>query len=353
MPPPSVTVLVPTFERAGLVGQTIDSVLAQDYPSLELLVLDDGSSDETPEILERYAREHPERFRWERHENMGQARTINRGFELAHGELVGYLSSDDVLLPGALERLVGELDEHPDAVLAYPAYRVIDAAGGPIDTVTPPEYSRRESVRLGDTIVGAGGLFRRSALEQVGGWDPSYRYLGDFDFWFRLSAAGPFRRITEPLAAWRRHDAALTIAGRGIEMSRERIRLVEEIYAGEVEPDLAEAREEAFRNAYVLAAVAAGPGLNRAGERYYISDSHARRVSAASGSQNPEMKVAEMRERLAAQRQTIDELRARNAQLKTALGERRPLLRRAAELTPRRLRPLARQLYDNTTRPAA
>lgn len=342
---PSVTIVVPTYDRAGLLERAIDSILAQDYPSLDVLVLDDGSSDATPEILARYAAEHPARLSWKRHDNIGQARTLNRGFEAAHGDLVGYLSSDDLLLPGAVTRLAGVLAEDRDAVLAYPAYRVIDASGETLDTITPPAYSSRESVRLGDTIVGPGALFRRTALERVGGWDPSLRYLGDLDFWLRLAHAGELRLVPEPLACWRRHGGALTVADEGIAMARERIRIVEDLYAGEVSSGLAAVRTEAYRNAYVLAAVVAGPGLNAAGQRYFISDSHARRVSETSGPADPEVKLAEMRERVATQRATIEALRKSNEQLMDALAERRPLLRRAAEITPRSLQPYARRLF--------
>jgi glycosyltransferase involved in cell wall biosynthesis len=342
---PSVTIVVPTLDRAGLLERAVESVLAQDHPRLELLVLDDGSTDATPEVLARYAAEHPGRLRWERHPNMGQARTLNRGFEMARGELVGYLSSDDLLLPGALARLAGALAAEADAVLAYPAYHVIDAAGATVDTVTPIAYSRRESVRLGDTIVGPGALFRRAALDEVGGWDPDLRYLGDLDFWLRLCRVGEFRLVEEPLACWRRHEAAATLAGDGIEMARERIAVVERIYADDVPPELAEVRVEAYRNALILAAVVAGPGLNSPVERYHVFDSHARVISEAAGAAGPEAELDELRARVATQRSTIAELRRVNAELRATLAERRPLLSRAAGLTPRALRPYARRLF--------
>ncbi len=103
---PLVTIIVPAYNRAGgLLEETLDSILGQDYANLECLVLDDGSTDQTPQVLERYAEGHPQRMRWERHENMGQAKTINRGFEMARGELIGYLNSDDLFLPGAIAKL--------------------------------------------------------------------------------------------------------------------------------------------------------------------------------------------------------------------------------------------------------
>src|SRR3954452_11779618 len=127
---PLVTIIVPAYNRAGgLLEATLDSILAQDYSNLDVLALDDGSTDETPQVLERYADAHPGRMRWERHENMGQAKTLNRGFEMARGELIGYLNSDDLFLPGGIAKLAEQLVDEPDAALAYPAYRVIDEDG--------------------------------------------------------------------------------------------------------------------------------------------------------------------------------------------------------------------------------
>jgi uncharacterized coiled-coil protein SlyX len=350
---PSVTLIVPTRDRAGLVERTIESLLAQDYGALELIVLDDGSTDDTQRLLERYARSADGRFRWSRHQHMGQAQTLNRGFEMAEGELVGYVSSDDLLLPGAVTRLVEEIRDYPQAVLVYPTYRVIDEAGEVIGAMNPPEYSRAESVRLQDTIVGPGAIFRRGAVEQAGGWNPDYLYLGDFDFWLRLSGVGGFRRIPEPLACWRRHDGALTVANRGPDMAFERIRLLDELYAGDVPADLEEVRGEAYRNAFILAALVVAPGANSAGERYYVADSHARTVSSEAGPANPEAKIADLRRRLAEQERVIGDLTATANALRQELESGHPLLGLASRLAPTRLQLLARRLLHRGARPSA
>src|SRR5436190_11609912 len=118
--PPSVSIVLATHNRPDWLRLAIDSVLAQDYPDLELLVMDDGSTDRTPELLKQYARRNPsERFRFERHDNTGQARTLNRGWRIARGELLGYLSDDDLLAPGAVDRLVTEFED-PEIVAAFP-----------------------------------------------------------------------------------------------------------------------------------------------------------------------------------------------------------------------------------------
>ena len=192
---PLVTIIVPAYNRAGgLLEATLDSILGQDYENLECLVLDDGSTDSTPQVLERYAAAHPERMRWERHENMGQPKTLNRGFEMARGELIGYLNSDDLFLPGAVGKLAALLVENPEAALAYPAYRVIDQDDKVLADMMPPEYTAAEAIRLHNCIVNVGAIYRRRVVEEIGGWDVSFTYLADFDWCVRAYSAGPFLR---------------------------------------------------------------------------------------------------------------------------------------------------------------
>jgi len=326
--PERVTVVVPVYNRAGaLLSDALDSVLSQDYPNLDILAIDDGSTDETPDALADYASRHPDRFRWHRQENQGQAATLNRGYEMAEGSLLAYLSSDDVLLDGAISRLAAELDRNRQAVLAYPAYQVIDEAGEVVDTITPPEYSRVESVRLQDTIVGPGALFRADALRRAGGLRTDLRYLADKELWLRLNRVGPFVHVPEPLACWRRHGGALTVAEQGREMAEERLSILDSVFADEPEPELVAIRDQAYRNALVLSATVIAPGFNDPGERYFVVDRHAREISASAGAESTEERLASARDQLAAQRQRIADLQRE----KETLLKRRPLVRFVAD----------------------
>jgi glycosyltransferase involved in cell wall biosynthesis len=346
-----VTVLVPVYNRAGgLLEAALDSLLAQDYPNLEILAIDDGSTDATPDVLAEYAQHHPDRLRWTQQENRGQAATLNRGFAMAEGSLLAYLSSDDVLLEGAISRLAGELRANGDAVLAYPAYRVIDEGGGVIDTITPPEYSRVESIRLQDTIVGPGALYRADALRRAGPIRTDLRYLWDKELWLRLGRVGRFVRVPEPLACWRSHGGALTVAERGREMAEERLRILDGVFAEETDPQILAVRDQAYRNAFVLGAAVVGPGFNGPGERYFVVDRHAREVSARAGPESSEDRLAHAREQLAVLRRRIAELEREVQGLREALLERRPLTRLAYEHAPRPLRGLARRIWASGSR---
>src|SRR5438128_8121840 len=112
---PLLSIVTPSYNQAAYLEETIRSVLEQDYEPLEYVVLDDGSTDGSVEIAQRYA----DRLTLIRQENSGQPGALNRGFAKTSGELMGYLNSDDTLLPGAVETMVTELEREPEALLVY------------------------------------------------------------------------------------------------------------------------------------------------------------------------------------------------------------------------------------------
>ena len=305
MAKPSVTIVIPTYNRQEWLGEAIEGVLRQDYEPLDLLVLDDGSTDDTPTLLERYTQKHPDRFRFVRHEHMGEARTSNRGFELARGELVGRFCDDDRVLPGAVRKLADALMADPAAVGAYGAWHYIDEHGEIIDTYYPIEYSIVDSLRLMDFIVGPGSLFRRRLVQEVGGYNPAVNYCMDWDFTLRMATRGPLRRVREPLYEWRHHPGrAGGEEGHGPDHAREYVELLERTLARkevqeelERRPDYDTIRTQAYRSAYILAAWAAGPGMNGSPEeRFYVADRHWRSNLEREGSDaDLEAQVAELR----------------------------------------------------------
>lgn len=268
-----VTIIVPTYERAGFVETAIESVLRQDHRELEVVAIDDGSTDETPEVLRRIAaRNDAARFRWLRHDNVGQAATINRGLELARGELIGYLSSDDYLLPGAVSRLVRAAQEHPEADVVYPWNNVVDASDRVIDTLTFVEHTLVDAVRWGACLIGSGALVRRRYYERVGGWDPEYASGPDFEWWIR-GGDTRFVCVPEPLAVWRTHSGSLTTTTDAVRRTREQLRMLDELYArDDVSPELLAVRNQAY--ASVL--IAGGAVLQSASDEQPRFDVHDR-----------------------------------------------------------------------------
>lgn len=224
---PLVSIVVPAYNAGSFLRASIDSILAQTYPRVELLVLDDGSTDQTRDILAGYG----DRFFWESHPNRGQAATLNKGWDLARGEILSYLSADDLLKPEAVHAAVELLVRHPEVVMAYGDYELIDAAGRVLRTVNAPEFDYRAMV--GEILVqpGPGVFFRRSAYRAAGGWDPDLRQIPDYDFWLRLGTVGPFRRVPRVLAEYRMHGESQSFVEPSREKAEECVRVMDKFYA--------------------------------------------------------------------------------------------------------------------------
>jgi glycosyltransferase involved in cell wall biosynthesis len=187
---PLVSVVVPTFNRAHLLPRVVESVLRQTYEAVEVVIVDDGSADGTPGLLEALAAEHGDRLRYVRQENAGCAAAINHGIEIARGELVAFIGSDDEWAPTAAETLVTALLGSPDAALVYsPAVEVF--AGGtervfePVAAGVPESFA---TAHFMNTNLRSGAfLFRRDVVAEVGGLDESLRHNEDSDFVQRVA----------------------------------------------------------------------------------------------------------------------------------------------------------------------
>ena len=239
---PLVSIVTPAYNQAEYLTETIESVLAQDYPNLEYIVLDDGSSDETPAILQRYNG----RIQHERHSNMGQARTLNKGWERARGAYLGYLSSDDLLYPGAVRQLVGLLESDSSIVCAFPDANLIDDRSRVTKKNVCRPFDLAEIVVRQECYIGPGALFRRSAFEIVGGWRSELKLAPDREFWIRVASQGRIEMTPNVLAGYRLHPQSISYKDVGEEVGREYLLVLDEYYSsGDVPPELAARRDEA------------------------------------------------------------------------------------------------------------
>jgi GT2 family glycosyltransferase len=255
-PPPLVSIITPTYNRADYLDQTMQSVLAQDYPRLEYIVLDDGSRDDTPALLARYAG----RLRWETHANMGETRTVNKGFGLAAGDIIAVVNSDDPLLPGAVSAAVTCLEAHPEALAAYPDWQRIGPDGAALGTMQVREFDYAYMLTHHHCLVGPGAFIRRRGLQAVGGRDPQYRYVADLDFWLRLGLHGPLVRLPQVLATFREHPGSASSAARGAAMAREHVEMTRRFFARpDLPPALRPLRRQALAYAHFVAAAQSGP----------------------------------------------------------------------------------------------
>lgn len=203
-----VTVITPSFNQAAYLEQTIQSVLGQGYPNLEYMVVDGGSTDGSVEIIQRYA--HHLAW-WVSERDQGQADAINKGFTRATGEIIGWLNSDDLYQPGALETAIEAFQSHPEAGIVFGDVLSIDAAGNAINLMRFDRYTLVDLLAF-RIISQPGVLMRRTVLEQAGFLDTRFHYMLDHHLWLRMARLAPLEYIPRVQACARFHAEAKNIA---------------------------------------------------------------------------------------------------------------------------------------------
>ena len=208
---PSVSLVVPTLNQGRFLRETLESALGQGLAGLQLLVQDAGSTDETLSILGEFRG----RVELVSEPDRGQADAINRGLARATGEVLGYLNSDDVLLPGALEAVGHAFEADPRRRFVYGRAAYVDEQGVRVGPCLTEEWSRE---RLADYcfVAQPAAFFRRSLWEEVGPFDVSLHHALDYDWWLRAAETlgdGEVSFLDRELAACRLHAGAKTVAG--------------------------------------------------------------------------------------------------------------------------------------------
>lgn len=265
--PPLVTVITPTFNRAAYIAETIESVLRQSHPRLEHIVVDDGSTDGTPEVLARYA----DRVRVVRQANAGEPHAVNHGFSLARGEILGVVNDDDPVFPELVSSMVEAFDSRPDVLVAYPDWLLIDADGKTLAENKVVEYRYLDMLRWHHCMPGPGTFFRRRCLELEGGRDPSFRLVGDFEFWLRVGLHGPFVHVPKTLATWRWHGGSASVTDKGPQMAAEHVRILDKLYArADLPPEVREAEAFARASACYIAALKTCERSPAVARRYFL-----------------------------------------------------------------------------------
>ena len=201
---PLVSIITPSYNQARFLEATLRSVLDQDYPNIEYLVVDGASSDGSEEIIRRYA---GRLAWWVSEKDAGQSEAINKGLRRARGEFIGWLNSDDIYLPGAVSAAVTVFRSHPEAGLIYGDALAIDADGKPFNLMRARQYTVSELMAF-KIICQPAAFMRRSVLEAVGYLNPSYHLLMDNLLWMSMAQKAPIVYAPQTWAAARYHDQA-------------------------------------------------------------------------------------------------------------------------------------------------
>ena len=208
---PTVSVVMCVRDGARYLRAAVDSILAQSYRDFEFVVVDDGSADATPTILQTYARADP-RLRILRGAGRGIVSALTQGMAAARGRLIARMDSDDIALPTRLQRQVAFLNGRPDIQAVGSAVQIIDAAGKPRamrSFPADPETIARELQRY-NAIANSTTIMRRDAYVQAGGYREPFCQAEDYDLWLRMSERGALANLPDVLLLYREHETQVT-----------------------------------------------------------------------------------------------------------------------------------------------
>ncbi len=212
--PPLITVITPSYNQSDYLEQALKSVLEQDYPNLEYIIFDGGSTDSSVEIIKKYS----DRLSlWVSEKDRGQSHAINKGMAMGQGKICGWLNSDDFLVPGALWKIAKLWAENQDAVAWAGAVRTQTPGGKLIYEHRPQRLSREEIAdwTRGEHFCQPGCFFSLKAAREIGFLREDLHFALDVDFWVRLSEIGWFAATDEVVACETYHSEAKTVAQRG------------------------------------------------------------------------------------------------------------------------------------------
>lgn len=206
-----ISIVTISFNQSAYLRRCIDSILSQDYDDLEYIVVDPGSTDGSREIIQSYGDRIVKVFE----KDAGAADGLNKGFAHATGEILGFINSDDELLPGALRAISLAFKQHPTAGAISGCGYFIDAAGQRIKPIVPSKFTARRYALGAVTLFQQGTFFKKSAFIEVGGFNKDNKTCWDGELFLDIAMTGKrFFTIPNDVALFRIHDASITGSGR-------------------------------------------------------------------------------------------------------------------------------------------
>lgn len=251
-----VSVVIPTYNRASFIGEALTGVLQQTFQDFEILVIDDGSTDNTALVVKQIA---DARIRYMTQDHRGVSAALDLGWRAAQGEYIARLDSDDRWLPDLLQELVTRMDADPRLGAVYARAQGMDTQGQLLTQLigTAERFPGHtlKSLIYGDSVCPTAVLIRRAAIERAGGYDSTLIANEDWDLWIRIAAQqdgiGYFPRV---LAHYRYHPNNLTrtTSQRMTRVMQDRIRVLDKFFAqSNVLPEVLDVKNIAYRNVYL------------------------------------------------------------------------------------------------------
>lgn len=208
-----VAIVTPSYNQAPFLAETIESVLGQEYPDIEYVVVDDGSTDGSLEIARRYE---SQLHALVVQQNAGQVAAINNGFSYTSGELMAFINSDDTLLPGAISEMVAEFTADPSLVMVYGDSVYTDEASNRTGVLVSRRWDPVHMVRVCENHVPQpSSMWTRRAWELAGPFDRRAYYFFDFEFFLRLSVLGNVKQVQREWSTYREHAESKSASGGG------------------------------------------------------------------------------------------------------------------------------------------
>ena len=209
---PCITVITPSYNQAPFIERTIRSVLDQGYPNLEYIIMDGGSTDGTVEILRKYESQ----LKWSSEKDKGQADAINKGIQMATGDIIAYLNSDDVYEPGALMRVGGFFREHAEAMWVTGRCRIIDEQDREMRSAITAyknfllRHFSYSLLLVTNPVSQPATFWRRQVMDELGFFDKNEHFVMDYDYWLRIGKRYPVAILDDCLASFRVYTTSKT-----------------------------------------------------------------------------------------------------------------------------------------------
>ncbi len=210
---PLISIITPNYNYASYIGETVESVAGQDYEHIEHIIVDDGSTDNSVEVIRTLASKYPGKVRLIRQENKGQTAALNNALKNTTGDIIGWINSDDTFCPGVFKQIAALFREDDELEIVYGDYNVIDPSGRFKYRFKELKFNHFMASIIGYGVVLASNsiFWRRQLTEKVGYFDEYFQYCMDDEYFSRLTKGAKIKKIDTPLANWRHHPQAKTV----------------------------------------------------------------------------------------------------------------------------------------------